>query len=279
VNGNQWQLPATVTIPGGGSIVVTVTCLKPGNITAGAGEISIITTPVGGWASATNAAAAVPGNPIETDSNLRARQKLSVALPSHTMLAGTVAAIAAVPGVTRYLVLENQTGSTDSYGNLGHSVTAVVQGGADIDIANAIYKNRSIGCNTQAATATSMTIVIVTDPDTGITLPIGFIRPTLVPIYVSARVHGLQNFTTATATAIQAALVSYLNSLQIGELVTQSALYGAALAVMPDLTNPQFSIYGLTLGTAPAPSGTSDIVLPFYKLAEGLTGNVIVTTV
>lgn len=280
-NGNLWSLPATVTIGAGGSVSVLATCQIFGAISA---DANTIISPVGGftagWTSVTNPSAAIIGEPPESDSSLRSRQSISVSLPSSTRLAATQAALLQVPGVVRVLVLENQTAVTDSYGNAGHSLTCVVQGGAAIDIATAIYNNRGIGCDTLGATATAMQEIDVTDPNTGNVTTIGYIIAINSPIYVSISVHGLNNsFTTATQTAIIAAIVNYLNSLAIGEEVTQSALYGAALTVISNLSQPSFSIRALTLGTAPSPSGTTDITLPFYEVAQGITANVILTVV
>jgi uncharacterized phage protein gp47/JayE len=274
VNGLLWDLPALVTLGAGGTVMATATCETSGNVTAQIGQISLIATPAAGWTGVTNAAAAVAGLPVETDSQLRARQAISVALPSHTLLAGTQAAIAATTGVTRYNILENPTGSTDSFGNPAHSITCVVEGGTNAAVAQAIYNNRGIGCLTNGTTA-----VTVTDAFTGTTMSISFDRPTYVPIYVSLSVHGLTGYTSATTTAIQTAIVNYLNSLQIGQSVVLSELYGAALSVRPNPDQPMFSIRALTLGTAASPTGTADLALTFGQVAQGVTANVVLTLV
>jgi uncharacterized phage protein gp47/JayE len=282
VNGIYWQLPSIVTIGVAGTVLVSAICQVAGAVSAAPNTVN---NPVGGytsgWTSVTNPNPAIVGLPVETDSQLRARQSLSVAMPSSTRLAGTIADIAALPGVTRYNVLENQTNITDAYGNTGHSLTAVVEGGADIDIATAIYDNRGIGCNTQGATVPAMTIVPVTDPNTGNITNIGFVRSVPVSIYASLSIHSLTGAapTTVVLGAISTALVNYLNSLQVGEEVTQSALYGAALAVMPNLSEPTFSIRAVTLGTAPAPVGTVDLVLDFFQVASGDSANIVLTVV
>jgi uncharacterized phage protein gp47/JayE len=281
INGFIWSLPASVTIGGGGTVNAQALCQSSGAISAAA---NTITTPVGGftagWTGVTNPSPAIVGTPPEADSALRARQSISVALPSSTRLAGTQAEIEAVEGVTRVNVLENQTSVTDSFGNESHSLSCVVEGGTDLAVATAIYVNRGIGPNTQGMTATTETIVPVTDPDTGNVTDIGFARPTYVPIYVSLSVHGLTSaFNTAVQAAIVTALTNYLNDLEIGEEVTQSALYGIALSVMPSLITPIFSIRALTLGTAPSPTGTVDIVLTFYEVAQGISANIILTVV
>jgi uncharacterized phage protein gp47/JayE len=280
-NGILWALPSTVTIGGGGTVSATATCQQSGAVTANENTIN---TPVGGftagWTGVTNPAPAVPGVGIETDSNLRARQSISVALPSETRLAATQAALEEVPNVTLAQAYENQTNVTDAYGNTGHSLTCVVQGGDPLAIATAIFDNRGIGPNTQGATATAMTVVPVTDPNSGNITDIGFIIAQSVPIYVSLSVHGLTSgFTTATQAAVVAALVSYLNSLGIGEEVTQSALYASAMSVITNLSQPIFSIRALTLGTAASPTGTTDITLDFYQVSSGESGNVILTVV
>lgn len=281
VNGILWQLPLGVTIGIGGSVSSVAVCQQGGAVTA---AINTITTPVGGftagWTAVTNPAPAIVGTPTESDSNFRARQSISVALPSSTRLAGTVAELKQVPGVTLINVLENQTSVTDSFGNEGHSLTCVVQGGTDLAVATAIFDNRGIGPNTQGATATAMTLVPVVDPNSGATTTIGFIRPTSVQIYVKLSVHGLNaGFTTATQAAIIAAIVLYLNSLQIGEAVTASSVNAAAMSVTPSIFTPLFSIQSLLIGTAPNPTTAADINLLFYQLSLGITANVSLTVV
>lgn len=283
-NGNQWSTAGTVTIPGGGNINVTANATLPGSVTALAGTITIIATPIGGWTGVTNSAAATPGTPIESDSQLRARQAISVAAPSKTMYAGTVAALSALPGVTRLFVEENPTGAADANQCPAHSITAVVEGGVQSAIALAIYNNRGIGClaNSQVngVNVSGSTVVNVADPITGFVIPIGFINPpTDIPIFVSISYHLLNASTPSQTAAIQTALVNYLNSLQIGELVTLSTLYAAAMAVNPNISNPLFKITALTFGTTASPAGQADVTMLFYQVAQGIPANVIVTAV
>jgi len=270
VNGNKWDLPASVTIGGGGTVTITATCEISGAVNALIGQINGIFTPQAGWTSVNNSTAAVLGQPIETDAQLRGRQALSVELPSQTLLAGTVAAIAATPGVTRYNVLENATGGVDAFGNPPHSVTAVVENGADLDVATAIYNNRGIGPLTNASSTGGATPVTVNvpDPNTGIVTPIGFSRPNYVQIYVTVNAHLLTGGTTATITAIQVALTKYLNSLQIGELVSYSALIAVAMSVNANLSAPIVLVETLFLGTSPGPVGTADIAVLFTQVAQ-----------
>ena len=65
VNGHEWALPRSVTIPKGGKITVTATSIAPGAITALPGQINIMVTPTAGWISVTNRSPATPGQSME----------------------------------------------------------------------------------------------------------------------------------------------------------------------------------------------------------------------
>jgi uncharacterized phage protein gp47/JayE len=290
--GNIWALPITVTIPPSGTVVVVVTCQTPGAIQAAAGQINTISGgATAGWTSASNPSQASPGLPVEPDSVYRGRMSLSVALPSRTTLNGTLAGIAKVPGVTRYNTgtstpggpgssIENPTGSTDSWGNPPHSISMVVEGGTDLDVATAIFANRGVGPFTNPNATDNPTgtrSITVTDPATGVDTVIGFQRPAYVPIFATMVIHGLAGYTTAVVGAVQAAIVLYLNSLQIGETVTFSSLYSVAQSVMPSLLVPQFSITSLFTGTSASPTGTVDITLDPFQVAQGILADVLVT--
>lgn len=280
VNGFLWNLAPSVTLTGG-STSASVTCQKIGAITALPGDLTLINTPVKGWTAVTNPDAATVGQPVENDSQLRARQAISAALPSISMLTGTIAAIASLQGVGRYVVYENPTGSTgtdpNGYGLPPHSITAVVEGSTVTDIAQAIYNNKSIGCFTNGTTT-----IVVTDPvNGGLTEPISFYLPSPVPVYVAMTVKKLAGYTVSTTDAITAAIAKYLNGLQIGEIVTVSGIVGAALSVMASLEQPTFSVTLSTVAidTTPSPTNTSDLTLQFYEVASGAIGNVVVTAI
>ena len=281
LNGVLWALPTSVTIGISGTVGAIGTAQQSGAISADPNSIRF---PVGGftsgWTSVTNPSAAIPGNIPEADSQLRSRQGISVALPSLTRLAGTIAELLATAGVTRINVIENQTNVTDTFGNTGHSITCVVEGGSDLDVATSIYNNKGIGCNTDAATATAMTTVNVTDPNSGNITPISFIRPSYVPIFISLSVHGLTSaFNSAMQDDIKSALVTYLNGLKIGEAVIFNALMAIAMSVNKSLLAPDYKVTVMTTGITASPTGTTDIVLNFWEVAQGITANIVLTVV
>lgn len=274
VNGNQWNLPSTVTIPGGDVVTVTATCSILGAINALTGDIQFIVTPTSGWTSVTNPAPASVGQPVETDSQLRTRQAVSTELPSITILAGTIAAIAATPNVTRYNVLENPTGGTDGFGNPPHSVTAVVEGGTDLAVATAIFNNRGIGPLTNGTT-----VVPITDTHTGIVLNIAFDRPTYKPVFVIVNAHLLNGGTSADLDNMKTALVNYLNSLQIGEIVSYGAMIAVAMSVNSNLSAPIVSVHTLFFALTATPTVILDIPMNFNWVAQGIAANITVNSI
>ncbi|CAK9249994.1 unnamed protein product [Sphagnum jensenii] len=283
-NGYLWSIPASTTIGNSGTVNVTATCQTIGAIAAPPNTIVVINQGTAGWLGVTNSAAAATGQPVEQDSQLRARASISTAIRSKTLVASTLAAIAETLNVTRYnpgtatpggpgTSVENPTGVTDSWGNPEHSISMVVEGGTDLAIATAIYNNKTQGTFTNGTTT-----VAVTDPNTQAVSNISFFRPSYVPIYVTLTVQGLTGFTSASTSAIITAVFNYLQGLQIGELLTISGLYAAAMAVMPNILVPQFSIKAIYAGTSVSPTSSTDISVNFNQVVEGVLANIVVNT-
>jgi uncharacterized phage protein gp47/JayE len=271
VNGIQWSIPS-ITFGPTGLITVTATCTYPGAIAASPGDINSIVKPTQGWFSVNNTLSATPGVDAETDSNFRGRQASSTANPSLTVLEGTKGAVAAVDGVTRSIIYENDTGITDSNTVPAHSIAAVVENGDPIAVAQAIFDKKGPGCGTYG-TSNEM----LYDQWNEATV-INFFRPTYEPIDTVISIKALSGYTTATVTAIRVAVVAYLNSLQIGNNLPVSSLWGAALSVQ-ELTAPVFSITALTACLHGGSPGTSDIAILFNQVVQGIAGYITITPV
>jgi hypothetical protein len=176
--------------------------------------------------------------------------------------------------------VENPTGAVDTYGTPPHSISVVVEGGANADIAQAIYLNKTPGCLTNgSAPAGNGVTVNVSDPITGQTMPIGFYRPTYEQIQVVMQVKALPGYTTATSTAIQNAIVTYLNSLQIGELVSIGACIAVVMNVNPDLTKPIFTLPSFTMSIVPNALAAVDIPMAFNQVAQSNNGIITINQV
>jgi len=264
---SRWLLPSSVTIPGGGSITVTATAEAKGAITANAGTITTISTPTRGWQTVTNAAAADPGAPIETDAALRARQRVSTAIPSLTVLEGITGAIAALDGVTRFAPYENDTDVTDGDGVPAHSIAMVVEGGDAAAIADIIASKKTPGTGTYGTTTQTV-------PDSyGYERTIRFFRPTMKRVKVSIDLTALTGFTTGIGNSIRAAVAAYVTALPIGGDVYLNRLFLPA--------NLNGSVDGLTynitlieIGFDGDPLDTVDLVTAFDEAAFAVAADV-----
>ena len=221
-NGNLWNLPAVVTIPNTGTIIVQATAQQSGAINSAIGTLTIINTPTYGWQTVTNAGASVPGQPVETDAALRVRQALSVSIPSSSILAGIVGAIANLPGVIQVAAYENSTNSTNSIGLPAHSISLVVYGGNPVSIAQAIANQKTPGTATYGTTSEN-----ITDPATGIINTINFYTPTSITMSLLVNAKGLTGYTTAIGTTMVAALAAYVAAQVIGSSLYISKETGA----------------------------------------------------
>lgn len=271
VNGKTWALPANVTVPPAGEITVTATCTESGDITAGIGQVNVIATPTRGWQSVTNPSAADPGAPVETDSALRQRQQVSVALPSRTVLEGTTGAVANIVGVTRLATYENDTNSTDANGIPAHSISLVVEGGDATAIAQAIADKKTPGTGTYGTTSQTVTDVY------GRPLTIRFYRPTYRALTVAVTLKALAGYSSVTGTAVQQAISDYINGVAIGGGLSGSVEWADAITAANSVpNNSTFKITSLTL-TGPGGAGTPDVPLAFNQAAQCAPASVTIT--
>lgn len=270
-NGVKWALPASVTIPSSGEIVVTATCSVVGAVTAGVGQINKISTMTRGWQSVTNVAAATQGAAVETDSALRQRQKTSTALPSRTVLEGTTGAVANVPGVTRYVTYDNDSGSTDIHGIAPHSMAIVVEGGDASAIAAAIAARKGPGAGTYGTTSVSTLNVY------GMPITIRFLRPSYRPMTVAIALKALSGYVSATGVAVQQAVADYINQVPIGGGVSGTVEWADALTVANSVAGSgTFKLTALSV-SGPSGVGTPDVPLAFNHAATCTPASVVLT--
>lgn len=262
----KWNLPTSVTIPVGGSIVVTATAVEIGAVSAAAGTINKIATPTLGWQTVNNLAAATIGDPVETDAELRRRQSQSTMIPSLSVMEGIVGAVISLAGVTRCRGYENDTNST--VGSLPpHSITIVVEGGSTTTIAETIAAKKTPG-----TTANGSTSVTVYDKY-GMPNNISFYRPTLAPIDVEVSLTAMTGYLSTTGDAIKQATVDYMATLLIGDDVYVSKLWTPA-----NLDNSYLSgTYNVTQIRIRRSGGswvTTSLTLAFNEVADCALANV-----
>lgn len=260
-NGAKWNLPASVVIPASGTITVNALAASLGNVQAAAGTITKISTPTRGWQTVTNPLAAVPGEPVESDAELRVRQSVSTALPSLSVLDGTLGAVANIAGVTRYAAYENDTGATDADGIPEHSIAIIAEGGDVQEIAEAIAKKKTPGTGTYGTTSATVY------DQYGVPNEISFFRPTKPVIGVEVTIDALTGYTTGYADLIKQAVSDSINSLKIGADVLITKLYVPA-NLPGTVAGSTFDIVQIRIKKNAGAFGTSNIAIAFNEAAE-----------
>lgn len=276
-NDNRWNIPDTV-IPETGMITVDAICSVSGNISALPNTVNKIGTPLFGWYSVNNNNAATPGTDVETDAELRGRFSLAIRSPSLTVFESLSAAISALEGVSRISGFENDT-SAESTGteppNIPaglppHSVTFIVEGGEDDQVAKAIYSKKTPGCYTNGTTA----VQIVSEMGNIIT--IRFYRPTYVEVFAQIKVTKLPYWNDRYSDEIKNAIYDYIKGLEISDNVYNSMIWFVANSVMSDFANPAFVIKEVLLGKEEGSLTNSDVEVNFNEAAETSVSNITV---
>jgi uncharacterized phage protein gp47/JayE len=268
-NSNSWSLPASVVIPNAGQIAVTATCQTAGAITAQSGTINTISNPQPGWQSATNTAAATPGNPVETDAGLRVRQSNSTMNSSTAILDGIVGAIEALPGVARAKGYQNTGNVQDSNGIPGNSIAIVVDGGDAASIANIIWEKKG-GCGTYGST-----IETITDAY-GVPLTIAYFPVKEVTTTVAITIKQLQSFSTNVVAQIQSAIAAYNNAVGIGNGLQYNRLFAAAY-LNGAANGSTYEIVSLAVARDGLTPTASDVSIAFNEAVFSDTTDIVVT--
>lgn len=276
--GYRWSLPDFV-IPATGQILVTATCQTIGAIALSAGAVDTangkgsIATIQRGWQSVINLSAAAPGNPVETDSQLRQRQALSTALPAQTLIEAMTGTLWALSGMSRLRVYENDTGVTDINGVPGHCISVIADGGDAEAIAKVIGAKKSPGVGTYGDVLFTLTDAY------GIPKPVRFSRPTLTPIAWYVTLRPRPGYTMDVAAQIQASLSAYTNALGIGASQALSGGYPAA-NLTGQASASAFEIVGLRAArTDTSNDAYGDVVCAYDEALTCDPSDVVITTV
>lgn len=256
--GTRWALPALVTIPVEGTIDVTATCTELGSTVAAPGTITEILTPTLGWQTVTNPQAATPGEPIEADAGLRQRQAVSTALPALTVLESIYGSLAALGGVSRLTVYENDTDIVDAEGVPPHSISAVVEGGDVAEIAATIAAKKSPGTGTYGTTTR-----VVIDQN-GVPNTIHFFALSEVPMTIQIDITALPGYLSTTGVLLRQAVVDYLNTLVIGEDSYLARLYTPANLTSTGL-GATFVVTAIRQGRNAVPPAAVNVAIAFNE--------------
>lgn len=231
-----WSLTVDATIGGGGTINGAFTALDTGPIKALAGTTFVIATPVSGWSAAgPTALDAVVGRITETDGKLRARALEILTASGGTSSDDLRAAILHLSGVTETLIVDNDSPYVDADGRPPHSFEAVVRGGDDQAIADAIWAHKPAGIESDTTVLAPFQQNKTIVDANGDSQALSYSRPEEVDVWIEVDYTPTGSFPTGVTSVFQIATSTFLNS---GEAAMLQALLdlGSALRIGDGLT-------------------------------------------
>lgn len=281
-NTNQWATLADVTLSAGGVGSVTVQCTVPGPVAAAPATLTRIVTPYPGLSSVSNPLTADLGRDVETDTELRARQKLSTMAPAASPVESVYGNLANVAGVTYSRVRQNNALVVDSNGIPGKCVAAVVVGGADLDIAMTLLARTGVTAEWYGSSALTLFDV------QGEPYAVKWTRPTAKPIYVALTIQVVNGniFPADGLQQIRDAIKLYAKggapALGVDDGFSETGFPPGATVLWSRLFTPINFVPGhrvvsLFIGSAPGPTLSNDITVPWNQFAEFTDANISIT--
>ena len=239
----QFWTQQIATIPSGGTVDVPIRALELGNTSnVLAGTITTIVNPLTGVSSVTNALTTTGGADIETDEALRNRYDESISLGGASTTSAIEAELLQVQNVVDARVTENVTMATVD-GVPAKAFEAMVYGGVNADIADAIYRTKAAGVQ-----AFGDIIVPITD-DYGQVHNIGFSRVAEITVYVNVTLATDDDFPVDGMTTIETNIIKYIG----GTDADSTKYYGLGLG--DDV------VYTKIIGICHSVAGVTDVVV------------------
>jgi len=259
---------------------VSATAVDTGAIEASNDTLTQIDTPIFGWDSVSNPSSATAGQTEETDTALRLRRKFASLQVGQCSISAIYTAIANLDSVEVLRIYENNGETTDSNGVPPQHIWAVVKGGNDSDIAQALFLHLAAGIGMIGDTN-----VNYDDPITGETYTITFERPEDVDIYIDIEIVTDSDFPSDGDDLIKAAIASLFD----GTLEKADGTFYDGFNIGDDiiytkLFTPINSIDGnyvssLQIGVSTPTLGTSNITINADQIGVIDTANITITEV
>lgn len=211
---------------GTGYVDVESTCSVAGATVALSGDIAQITTPVSGWQGVVNILDATVGELEASDEEFRLIQEIDLATPGSSTVDAIREALLNLDDVTSVKIFVNNEDVEDVDGVPAHAIEALVQGGTNQDIWDALLANVAAGIETygnEPGTATD---------STGTVHDTAFSRPEEIDIYVELDVYFPTGEAPADAAAqVQTAIVTYGDAQDVGRNPNVASIIRAAMGV------------------------------------------------
>lgn len=212
-----------VTIGSAGTIATTATCTTTGAITVNTGTANIGYT-IAGWTAVTLDSVSVEGTDQQSNALYRAEQNKAVAKPGNNQVDNMLAQIYSVDDVLRAIIYENDTDSSDydedenPYSLPKNSITIIVQGGDDVEVAEAIFIKKNPGVKMNVVGDSTVSETVTSENYSSNSQVIKYSRPTLVDMIIAITLEDPdENLPSDIEDLIQDAILSYVDGALIDE--------------------------------------------------------------
>ena len=257
-----------------GSAVGYFLSQEKGEIPCAVNTLTTIKTQTVGWETITNPSAPIMGTEEEPDFKYRNRIK-NARFSGTSLLRAIRANLNLVDGVLSSFVYDNGTSSAVTYRGVTidpNSIVAIVDGGTDSAVAQAIFDKISAGCGYTAISGQSVTVAI-TDGAFGATYNVTFNRPERVPFEIVLQVHQNTYSGSNLVADVKQAVLNWANGnvpnvdgLKIGQSVSPFEIGAAVSDELPSIQVKSCLI--CVSGGTPAASELSCNIDQIYSIAE-----------
>ena len=241
--GDDFYLENETIIPEQGFTTAYFLSVEQGDIPCATGTLTIIIDQTIGWETVNNPVAAIIGSNEESDYDYRKRIK-SARYVGISYIQAIKAQLEQVENLKSSFVYDNVEDDPVVYDTItipAHSIVVVADGGADEDVAQAIFSKKSAGSGYTAIPNQSVTVEVA-DGAYGVEYPVTFNRPEVLQFEVNIQVRN-NNYTGADLqTAVQNAILTWANGdvesvdgLKIGQDVSPFEIASAVSEQLPSI--------------------------------------------
>lgn len=260
VNGYIYESVDAGTIGADGSVNIVFKNRTTGPIACPSGTLNQIYQAIDGWSGITNSVAGVLGNDVESRSNFEVRRRQSVARNSSNQDGSILAALLATTNVLDAYVWSNRTASAVTKGATSvsvaaHSVWICVYGGADADVAEAIFNTYNPGCNFNGST----TYTVYDNTNYEAPYPeyvMQWQKATTTPVYFKVTLDSSLNPPSDITSEVQTMVQTVFNGsydgiakARIGATINAGKYYAPVISISPDsvgILSLEVSLDGVT---------------------------------
>jgi hypothetical protein len=211
---------------------------------------------------------AVEGEDVMSDAELRILREIELAEPGTGTQAAIRAALIEVADVTAVTVFVNNTDDTNVDGMPPHSVEALVTGGADQDIWDALLANVAAGIQTTGEESGLATDSQGTDHEES------FTRPQELLVYIDITlIKDPETYPLDGDDQVKLAIVEWGNNQSTGKDIVASGISAQAFGVGGVL-----DVTATLIDTSPSPSTSTTIPVGLRQIAVYDTSRIDITS-